>query len=705
MPIGRPLGAKLLIEGKEVPFIGATITHAVGQASIAYIDVVPHAAINNIKPRTHVTIAVRDYNNNKSDDKFPYIYAWEGEVFGYSFGKTPGSRSFTLQCIDLTSYWDNALTYFLNPTTSLGKGGADMIGLGLDSTTAEKSGISIKATSDSLTSYLYETIRTKSQSSDFLEGFAEVYRTLSDVNEFYQLAEQRLRIFDRVLLQSSGKLNELLDKAQAFDWFSGIVGRTGGFASLRSVVQDLMSIIFHDFCTVPFPARVEKSSLAAPSVSTPDAKDKKYTIGQFLFKPNLYMIPPPVCNIFFPDEYSNFQYSRNFFKEPTRLIYKPELPLFLQSGNIALSYQFQPDSYQNFMMGKKPFSDFTGTDDFSVSGTDPGKYGEQDTNATTAKVNNKIVREGQFLTNEEKLKGIWMAQESMMPAATNFQESVADPDRRSFVNRVSRYLFFKKRFENRSLNITAHLKLSIVPGFNVLLLDDSDSKQSTLAYCSSVTHRIYATEGGYTNVQLSYARTVEEEKVASNNGNDPLVPPWFDESVFGTVPTGNSTFVGPPNATLSDYYKKLLGEKGYKALTDYFKDVPISTTFVGPPVNLRTVGGATDRLIEEYRQKKSQGGEVLQSFIADVTARDYIRIRDSFAFLGASLDKSDLNTGQPNIKTSQKKGTDLRNTYFNVFSGGAFDTSNSKFGEILSLKMKVIDAYRDALLKFRGFRG
>src|SRR5687767_7263522 len=117
MPVGRPLGAKLFIEGQEVPFIGVTMTFTVGQASIAYIDLVPHSAINAIKPRTHVAISVRDYND-KTDPTapYPYVYAWEGEVFGYSFSKSPGSRAFTLQCIDLSSYWDNALSYFFNPT-------------------------------------------------------------------------------------------------------------------------------------------------------------------------------------------------------------------------------------------------------------------------------------------------------------------------------------------------------------------------------------------------------------------------------------------------------------------------------------------------------------------------------------------------------------------------------------------------------------
>jgi hypothetical protein len=302
-----------------------------------------------------------------------------------------------------------------------------------------------------------------------------------------------------------------------------------------------------------------------------------------------------------------------------------------------------------------------------------------------------------------------MAQESLMPAINKFQDESISFDKskkRDFMSQISRYLFYKKRFENRSLQITSHLKLSVVPGFNVLLLDDSDAEQSTLAYCSSVTHRIYATEGGYTNVQLSYARTTEEEAVVSGKANEPIVPPWFDPKIFGSFKTTTYSqsaekagvsltgkgeiYVNPPEDTLSDYYKELLGAKGYEALTGRYEQEP-------------TVIGAVRKLIDEYRTKKEQGSEILQTFIAAVTGRDYIRIRDSFAFFGASLNKNEDNTVTTN--TTQTSTTDLRLSSFNVFKGGAFDADNPDYAYSLKKKMEVIQKYRDALKTYRGFRG
>jgi len=704
MPVGRPLGAKLFLEGKEVPFLGASIVNTVGQASIAYIDLVPHKTINEIKPRTHVVIAVRDYNNVA--EEFPYVYAWEGEVFGYSFSKTPNNRSFSISCIDLSSYWDNVLTYFINPVTSLAKGAMSMAGVGLNGVTAEKSGVPIIATSDSLASLLFQTIKEGTAEEDFLTGFAKLYKKMALVNGFYKIAETRLRIFDRVLIQSSKKLQGLLEEDQALKWFEGIIGGSlGGFSTLRAVVQELMGAIFHDFTSVPFPARVQTTSkdFISASVGASPAK-KKYTVGNFLFKPNLYMIPPPMCNVFFPDEYSNFQYSRNFFKEPTRMIYKPELPLYLNSGAVTLAYQFEPPSLQHFMTGKGDFSKFQGDDDFAVAQA-PGHFADDDDNKESSQTNNKKLREGQFLTKEEKLKGVWMSIESLVPAASTFRQEVSDAQKALFIPQITKYLFFKKRYENRSLQITSHLKLSVVPGFNILLLDDSDAEQSTLAYCSSVSHRIFATEGGYTNVQLSYARSVHEEKVNSSFGNDPPIPPWFDEDVFGavkpppasaaakpTVTAAGPQFVSPADSTLSKYYKGLLGDKGSTALSDVY-------------ANEKTARGSLAKLLANYQESKAQGSEVLQEFIAKTTGRDYIRISHFFAFLGAKLPDNSARARTNLVEPDTPKPTDIRNSSFNVFSGGSFDPGNKEFGDVLKTKFKIIDAYQKALKELRGFRG
>lgn len=663
MAQGRPLSAKLFLEGIEVPFIGATVTSTVGQASIAYIDLVPHSSINNIKPRTLVHLFVKDFT--RPNPPYPYVLAFEGEVFGFSFGRSADSRSFSISCIDVSGYWDNVLTYFFNAHQTLGKMD-QLAAIGMDIEDAKRIGARIQKVTNVQSSYFRQIIEEvlKDKNKDFLDGFVEVIKRITEVNAFYKLADDRLKLKDRIVLKSSGTLSQLLQADEGLKWFEGIIGKQSGYTTLRAVIMDLMSLIFHDFISIPFPAGNKKK------------------VDSFIFKPNMYMLPPPACNIFFPDEYSSFQYSRNFFQEPTRLIYKPEMPRAFSDGTVALPHVYQPDSFANYMIGTKPFPSFKGDGDLQVD-EDYGFFG--DDNTDEFKASSVVKREQQFLTNEEKLRGIWIAQEGMVPASSQFRAALTDFGKRRFADRVSRYLFFKKRFQPRSIQVTSHLKPSVLPGFPVLILDDSEADQNVIAYCSSVTHRIYATQGGYTNTTLSYARTVTEQDSSSNLGNDPLVPPWFETDIFGsvTVPPESEaaknevkakgkTFVG--SEKLAAYYQTLLGSKGFKPLTSLFKSEP-------------TPIGAVRRLLKEYRSIKAAKGSDVQTFISKYTARDYVVIESAFGFLGATSSTKDMS-----IPFVEFKGERL-------LGKGKPDENQIK------LRRFVIEQYRNQLKQKRGFRG
>lgn len=704
MALGRPLGAKLFLEGKEVPFIGATITSAVNQASIAYIDIVPHKSINDIKPRTLVHLFVRDYQDPGPMCVFPYVLAWQGEVFGYNFGKTPASRTFSLSCIDMSSYWDNCLSYFFNAQQSLGGGNLEMARQALNIKDIKETGERIINVVMSQSSYYKTKIEavlneTKNlpdgdpNKKDFLDAFIAIYNDLSNVNDFFMLAEDRLRIKDQIIMHSSKALAKLVSDDVARNWFTDLPGKTSGYSTLRSVIQDLMGVIFHDFVSIPFPGETKSGvTFTTPKAGlNPTNNTTTKTIGTFLFKPNLYMLPPPACNIFFPDEYSSFQFNRNFLKEPTRLIYMPELPARFQGGGPAvfLPHLFEPPSFDHFML--KPKGDFSKFQDGSATGIpkgiNPGHYGDDDTSPSKA-INSGLKREGQFLTSEEYMKGILLARENMVPASSAFRSALDDfsKNKTELMQKVAKYLFFKKRFQDRQLQITSHLKMSVVPGFPVLILDDSDADQNITAYCSSVTHRIYATEGGYTNVQLTYARSITEQDVSSNYGSQMLIPPWFEESIFGSVTFPPESKSAPlevaklgithvSTTKLSDFYETLLGRKGSKALTNLYKSEV-------------TMVGAVRQLIADYKLAKTRGTRDVQAFINTYTARYYVKMEHCFKFLMAST-----------------KTKDMENTSWIEFTGDMFTRKGKQDSEAVTLRNKVIKTYRDILKTQRGFRG
>lgn len=692
MTSGRPLSAKLFLEGIEIPFTGASVTNTVNQASIAYIDLVPHSAINNIKPRTLAHLFVRDVNDEKGG--YPYVLAFKGEVFGVNFSKSPTSRSFSISCIDNSSYWDNVLSYFFNPLQSLGKG-ADQIGAEARDISDVKNAAdgAVKVTHSTSSYYkrvmdkAFAEIEKSGRLPDLLDGLVAIYKDIGDVNDFYKLTEERLRITDRIVSASSGELAELLKHKEAMDWLMGIVDGHSGFTSLRMVVNDLMGILFHDFASISFPALV-----TSPTVKTGLIPGTSTTIGEFLFKPHMYMIAPPTCNIFFPDEYSSFTYSRNFMTEPTRLIYKPMLPTMAGAGlpGVSLPHVYEPESFNHYMMKKgQPMpNELTSNADTHVT-ADPGHFDDADiVDGKPRESTNGKKREQNFLTNEERYKGIILSQESMVPAASAFRAHVDDASRAKFSQEIAKYMFHKKKFETRQIQITSHLKMSVVPGFTTLVLDDSSAGQNIMAYCSSVTHRIYCNQGGYTNTTLAYARTIDEQDTASGKSGEPLIPPWFKKDIFGEkkVPAKSSDKeinakvsaageqIEVPDA-LSDYFAKLLGEKGSQSINSYTKE--------------KTMMGATYKLINEYKVAKKRGGEAVFAMIDKLTRRRYIRMDEAFRFLGASP-----------VGGTSKDNQFLEYNGERLFGGG--DTADAPQ---LKARREVIRKYRNALRESRGFRG
>lgn len=665
MGAGINLTAKVFLEGIEVPFIGATITSTINQATIAYIDMVPHKTINQIKPKTLVHIFIRDFSVPGGDN--PYVLMYEGEVFGFNFGKTTSSRSFSISCSDLSNYWDNALLYFFNAELSLAKGADALAGVGMDEEDRRRMGLLQKAVTHSTSSFFIQILKQYS-GKGFLAGFVGVYKEITKVNSFYKLANDRLRLNDRIVLQSSGAIEQLLEEKEGMDWFQGVANGFSGYSTLRMVIQELSGIIFHDFVSPIFPSRLENNTLTVDK-GLQAGKSPAKTIGQFLFKPNMYMLPPPACNVFYPDEYSSFNYSRSFFREPTRLIYQPELPAGFTGGAVNLPHSYAPESFKHFMYGQGPMpASLKGSGDVLVD-EDYGHFADPD-NSEAKAANNGVKREGQFLTNEEKARGILLSVEKMVPASSKFRASLKNAGRRNFIDKVATYLFYKKRFQTREIQITSHLKPSVLPGFTCLILDDSDAEQNIIAYCSSITHRIYATQGGYTNVTLSYARTVEEEDVASGEQQEPLIPPWFSADIAGKIINGELQ----SGTKLGSFYKALIGDYAYQPITDLTRK--------------KTMREAVKALVSAYRKQKSKGNrDAVRKLIADVTRRDYVQMRETFSFLGATTATRDLTSPWLEFKGKRLAGE------------GYADSKQ------ITQRRNVVTKYRNELRSKRGFRG
>lgn len=705
----RELSALLFLEGRSIPFQGANCTFRKGQPGVATIQVPPLPEIRKVKPRTMAHVFVKDHMSPPGTK--PWVLMFEGEIYGYSQGKSASNRNFNLYAMDFTNYWDNAKQFYMNLRTSFGDTN-QVLRASVSEQDARDQNARVENTTTSIKSYITTIISNKLQEgadrSDFLDAIIDILRKIEEVNPFFRYNQYRYRINDRIIFSSSQNLNKLfefIEKDNFWDSLSG--GGNGGFTTVRTVVNLLMNLVFHDFVSTPCPSKVDK-----PDFRTGIGPKNQQTIGSFLFKPDTFMMPPPKCNVLYPDMYSSFSFSRNFFHEVSRMKLKPVQTAFELINGFpvpANKTYYVPDAFNEFRTGKN-FNDSQG-DQFQ-SEVEQGKHNEP----VEGLENTTTLQDFNFLSREEILKGIFSDMGTTIPSAQILMSLVVESKQDEFFRQAANYLFYKKRLASRKVSTSGPLNLAPVPGFTCLLLDDSDAEQNVIGVIESISHSINSTGGGMTNYEISYARDVDEEDLWSGDLSEPPVPSWYDPAIFGTrralkeidyinLPEaqqdkvrGFQTVTGFEDTSIANYYKAFLGntEAG-----SHFGSEPI--------VNKKypNMYAATLALVESYRTAKRKKEE--KELVRIQTRRDFVLLDENFRFLGAEIKPSQKRINFLNIKDIIFSG--------DIFDGGyvdkASDAENNRdkvlkqyFGEDVVRKRRApINAYRNRLLNERGFRG
>ena len=255
-----------------------------------------------------------------------------------------------------------------------------------------------------------------------------------------------------------------------------LVNVTGGLAKAAEAIDDLRLMVtqkdgvFKEQTTTRVTETQLKLEAALASIKTgSNAATKVVTtsttidsrLNMFLFMPDLYMVPPPKCNVLFPDHYMSVQFSRSWLTEVTRL----------------------------WMFGQTTAGSETSVGYFSPN-TSILK-GPKAADAATA------AQEGlSFLMRHEIFTGPVPAIEALGDIAvfkknhagqvaaskSNSGNKVGDPtgseiagqarySAQEHLQRAANYLFFAKRFEGRTITISAKFSPQVIPGLPMLVLD------------------------------------------------------------------------------------------------------------------------------------------------------------------------------------------------------------------------------------------
>lgn len=750
---------RLFLEGREVPISSAQIVAKANMPSMCLIELVPLQILKFIKPRTQVHIFVRD-SFTFGDDNF-YL-AFEGETLGRTLVKRQDQRGIRITAYDYTNYWDDSKAYVMNPNFIAGKL-APSVAFG-----EPPPGSQVKASGNASTFQTAATSNTKmidilrSQKGDdgkidLIKGIAEVMRQLATVNEFYRAAYERLRIVDRILVYSSGRLGDFLYRLKVEEFLTSFTGMNGGFVSLRQMLMGIMSIMFHDQISLTFPSLVK----------TTRGKEEGLTIGQFLFIPDTYSLPPPKCNVIFPNQQISFEFDEDFRAAPTRYGFRASFPLMSGDDTIAPTYpiQYYPTPFSDFMSPKnKRATDAENKSAFGPSALlkdSSGRsyaslfYGQKAEGKAVGTTYGLALREGDYLSNEESLKGIYYETDVLAPAYSALVRAgilqkdqtgatvgedpgVSIDTRNEFMREVGAYLFFKKRYGARNVSAEIIFNPFLVPGFNTIFLDDSEAGQSFIAKLQGITQRL-THEGFATAIELGYGRDFDEIDFMSGGAGDPPLPKWFDTKIFGVSDEENTLFneetnflypPDPPKNTkaaapapssprvkyisreekdfrdnnvqkptvypnLSKFYQKVLG---CNSVTEYG---PAPKKKGDARTTLVTTRGVVSWLVHEYTAKATQ--EARDEFARTYVKRPLVSMLDAFKFLGAIPAGSNPSDAAP--KVPDEDALFVADTSKKNPLPGRFDGKGYSDETILAVRRKPIDVYVAALKSKRGFRG
>lgn len=691
---------RLFLEGREVPFQSAVVMSQVGAPTSATISLVPLKEIKFIKPRTQVHIFMQDTKNFPDDD---FYLVFEGEVLGREMAKKQDGRAFSVVAIDYSSYWDETKAYVMSPNFTLGKI-ADVMSLKdgpIDQQIKALGGQVFNTASNS--SVPIVDIMLAEGNKDLAKGVVRVIDQLKGANQFYAAAYERLKINDRLRLYSSGKLQEFLQDMKIDEFLKDFTGKFGGIADLRSMLYSVMALVFHDFISFPFPAKTSTG------------------LSNFLFVPDAYTLPAPMCNVVFPNQQQGYSFKEDFRALPTRYSFRASMPLMTGQGIDYPQYptQFYPTAFSDYMFGKRTATAAELASDLGPSSllTDSkGRtyksifYDKDKSEAIGTSIGLKL-READYLSNEESLKGIYLEMDTFMPGYTALTKTATPEARTKFIQGVGAYLFYKKRFSARQVTAELLFHPFLVPGFNALFLDDSESGQSFVAKLQSVAHTL-SNEGCATNVSLAYGRDFDEVDSLTGGTGEPPTPPWFDESVFGSVSKelfkAESEFllkIRAIDATTKAARDKIEKPTTFKDLNKFYQYTigTNSTTNYTAKQPIVSTRGAAEYLLFQYRSV-SNDPDARDKKVQSLVSRPLMRILDAFFLIGA-VPVGYKNTGRFLLPTEYASFTSIKSGTLPGRFDGVGPNVSYPDQKAIALRRSIISDYIKALKAKVGFRG
>ncbi len=286
---------RLFVEGVEIPCISATVQSAPNSPLVCSLQVLPLAEGTRFLPRSIIHLffidefeaevpnirttekgrkvasttfeRVKERESKATDVEVEsdvndhrlqhYKLLFVGELMGFAWSKSPRSRSLVLQCSDLSNYWDYA--YQHNNTDLFGPGYKALFSGGSTNLFTD-----LLSSPGEIASKILQTPSTRyPQLKGLLGGIVHLLEAIGGSyyydkkyaghNLFFSIAELRLHITQMITAYDKDPTSSALMGGGYDALFGRSLGSLGDQVSFRTVVNKLVSFIFHETYAQPCP--------------------------------------------------------------------------------------------------------------------------------------------------------------------------------------------------------------------------------------------------------------------------------------------------------------------------------------------------------------------------------------------------------------------------------------------------------------------
>lgn len=293
-------------------------------------------------------------------------------------------------------------------------------------------------------------------------------------------------------------------------------------------------------------------ALKQPFRTIPTELTVNSRLHSFLFCPDLFMVPPPKCNVLTPDCYMSVTFSRTWMSEITRLwlhtrtIYgRPRRDIYfapntsILGGPSAATAEEAVKKGSSFIMEHERYT-----------GIIPKIQAIGD-KSTFRKVHRRALK-------ELRRKGLSrkQAREKLSGAAAYSPQE--------YMSRTANYMFFAERMAGRTMRVVCRFAPQLVAGVPILLLDPEENEYGVdrgthyIGMLASINHVFDASGGAQTIIDMVKCRTHKEGLGLLSTGElgttlkrhvvyrkKKLKPPLYTR-VLGEAPSGSPSVGSVP---------------------------------------------------------------------------------------------------------------------------------------------------------------